>query len=79
MNFEFNSPKRDLTIISKDLFTGMRKNKSSVFTRLIENIYRFKAIITHGVSQILVFNLFQFGLIECFYLSTNLEEISFFM
>jgi len=40
------------------------------------NGFGLKAIITPGVSQILLFNMFQFGLIEYIYLSANSEEIS---
>jgi hypothetical protein len=42
------------------------------------NGFAIKAIITSGASQILTFNMFQFGLIECIYLSANFEEISLF-
>jgi hypothetical protein len=39
-------------------------------------LFGIKVIITPGASPLLVFNMFQFGLIECLYLSNNLEEIN---
>jgi hypothetical protein len=54
------------------------EEKINCFYRVSRNGFGLKAIITHGASQILAFNMVQFGLIECIYLSTNSEEISLF-
>jgi hypothetical protein len=52
------------------------KEKINCFYLVDRKIFGIKAIITPGASQLLVFNMFQFGLIECLYLSKNLEEIN---
>jgi hypothetical protein len=41
-----------------------------------KKLFGIKALITPGASPLLVFNMFRFGLIECLYLSKNLEEIN---
>lgn len=55
-----------------------KKEKINCCYTVDRNIYGFKAIIIPKALQILVFNLLQFGLIECLYLNTNSKEISLF-
>jgi hypothetical protein len=52
------------------------KERINCFYLVDRKIFGIKAIINPGASPLLVFNMFQFGLIECLYLSKNLEEIN---
>jgi hypothetical protein len=52
------------------------KERINCFYLVDRKIFGIKAIITPGASPLLVFNMFQFELIECLYLSKNLEEIN---
>lgn len=56
----------------------MIRNRSTDFIWLIEIFMELKQLLRLGMPKTLVFNLFQFGMIKCLYLSTNMEEISLF-
>jgi hypothetical protein len=66
----------------KEYFTRLanwnERERINCFYLVDRKLYGIKAIITQGASPLLVFNMFQFGLIECIYLSKNLEEINMF-
>jgi len=54
------------------------EEKINCFYMVSKNGFGLKAVITPEASPILAFNMFQFGLIQCIYLSANFEEISLF-
>ncbi|XP_058745422.1 uncharacterized protein LOC131618178 [Vicia villosa] len=62
----------------KRLTYWTEKENTNCFYMVDRKLFGVKAIITPGASQLLTFNMFQFGLIECLYLSKNLEEINLF-
>lgn len=54
------------------------EEKNNCFYMVSRNGFGLKAVITPEASPILAFNMFQFGLVQCIYLSANSEEISLF-
>lgn len=54
------------------------KEKNNCFYLVDRKLFGLKTVITPGAPQVLTFNVFQFGLIDCLYISNNLEEIELF-
>jgi len=62
----------------KRLTHWSEEEKINCFYMVNRPMFGIKAIITPDTSEVLTFNMFQFGLIECLYLSHNFEEINLF-